>query len=45
MLHDIGALIGSLPEDKYPPYDYELTKFNDYAGILRYEEGRVILKK
>jgi HEPN domain-containing protein len=43
MLHDIGALLGSLPEDKLPPYEFDLTKFNDYAGILRYEEGSAVL--
>lgn len=43
MLLDIGALIGSLPEDKQPPHGFDLTRFNDFAGILRYEEGRAIL--
>jgi HEPN domain-containing protein len=43
LIHDIGALLGCLPQDKLPPYDYDLTKFNDYAGILRYEEGKAVL--
>jgi HEPN domain-containing protein len=44
LIHDIGALLGGLPQDKLPPYDYDLTKFNDYAGILRYEEGKAVLE-
>jgi HEPN domain-containing protein len=39
LVHDLGALVGKLPEKFHPPYGYELTRFNDYAGILRYERG------
>jgi HEPN domain-containing protein len=45
LIHDIGALLGSLPADRLPPYEYDLTRFNDYAGILRYEEGKAVLDK
>jgi HEPN domain-containing protein len=43
LIHDIGALLGLLPEDRLPPFDYSLTRFNDYAGILRYEEAKAEL--
>ena len=43
MVHDIGTLLGRLPEGVMPPHGYDLIRFNDYAGILRYEEGRAIL--
>ena len=44
MVHDIGALLGCLPNDKLPPYEYDLMRFNDYAGILRHEEGKAVLE-
>ncbi len=43
MVHDIGALLGCLPDEKHPPYDYDLMKFNDFAEIFRYEEGKAII--
>lgn len=45
LVHDLGSLLGSLPQDRLPPHDYDLTKFNDYAGILRYEEGKAVLDR
>jgi HEPN domain-containing protein len=39
LVHDVGALIAKMPDDVEPPYGYQLTRFNDYAGILRYENG------
>lgn len=45
LVHDIGALLGGLPDDRRPPYDYALTRFNDFAGILRYEEGKAELEQ
>jgi HEPN domain-containing protein len=43
LIHDLGSLLGGLPEGRLPKEGYTLTRFNDYAGILRYEEGRAIL--
>lgn len=45
LIHDIGALLGCLPSDRMPPFEYDLTRFNDFAGILRYEEGKALLEK
>lgn len=39
LVHDLGALVGKMPDKIHPPYGYELSRFNDYAGILRYERG------
>ena len=39
LVHDLGALVAKMPAKLEPPYGYDLTKFNDYAGILRYERG------
>ena len=39
LVHDIGALLGKIDEKQFPPHGYDLTDFNDYAGIRRYEEG------
>jgi len=39
LVHDLGALIAKLPDNVEPPFGYQLTRFNDYAGILRYENG------
>lgn len=39
LVHDLGALVAKMPDKIDPPYGYELTRFNDYAGILRYENG------
>lgn len=43
MLHDLAALLAKLPDDVQPEVGYELANLNDYAGVLRYEEGRVAL--
>lgn len=42
LVHDLGALLAKLPEDNQPDAGYEITQFNDFAGIRRYEEGRMI---
>lgn len=39
LVHDLGALIAKMPGEVIVPMGYELTRFNDYAGILRYERG------
>lgn len=39
LVHDLGALVGKMPDKIHPPFGYELARFNDYAGILRYERG------
>jgi len=42
LVHDLGVLLAKLPEDKQPDAGYELTMFNDFAGVRRYEEGTII---
>lgn len=39
LVHDLGALVAKMPDGIEPPFGYQLTQFNDYAGILRYENG------
>lgn len=39
LVHDLGALVAKLPTSESPPHGYDLLRFNDYAGILRYERG------
>lgn len=39
LVHDLGILLGKLPQDIEPPYGYELNELNQYASIRRYEEG------
>lgn len=43
LIHDLAALLAKLPDDAQPDVGYELADLNDYAGVLRYEEGRVAL--
>jgi len=43
LVHDLGALIARLPADVNAPHGYDLLRFNDYAGILRYERGHSAL--
>ena len=45
LVHDLGALIAKLPADINVPHGYDLLRFNDYAGILRYERGHSKLSK
>lgn len=42
LVHDLGALLAKLPGDKQPDAGYEITQFNDFAGVRRYEEGTII---
>ena len=42
LVHDLGALLAKLPADNQPDAGYEITQFNDFAGIRRYEEGTMI---
>lgn len=39
LVHDLGALLAKLPDGTQPDAGYELTRFNDFAGVRRYEEG------
>jgi hypothetical protein len=39
LIHDLGALVAKMPDRVTPPFGYELTRYNHYAGILRYERG------
>jgi HEPN domain-containing protein len=39
LVHDLGVLIGKLPEDAEPPFGYELQQLTEFATIRRYEEG------
>lgn len=36
------TFLARLPADNQPDAGYEITQFNDFAGIRRYEEGRMI---
>lgn len=45
LVHDLGVLVARMPEDIEPPYGYDLTRYNDYAGILRYEKGHSRISK
>lgn len=42
MVHDLGVLLAKLPAEVQPAVGYEISSLNDYAGVLRYEEGRLI---
>ena len=39
LIHDFGALVAKMPDGVEPPYSYGLSRYNDFAGILRYERG------
>ena len=39
LIHDLAALVAKMPPDINPPHGYELARFNDYAGLLRYQRG------
>jgi HEPN domain-containing protein len=39
LVRELGALVARLPANLDVPHGYDLLKFNDYAGILRYERG------
>ncbi|MFN3697900.1 MAG: HEPN domain-containing protein [Pseudobdellovibrio sp.] len=43
LVHDLGALIALLPEDKTPPGGFDLIALNPYASIRRHEQGSVEL--
>lgn len=45
LVHDLGALIAKLPANEAPPHGYDLLRFNDFAGILRYERGHSKLSR
>jgi HEPN domain-containing protein len=45
LVHDLGALLAKLPEGSQPDAGYELTTFNDFAGVRRYEEGTMIYEE
>lgn len=45
MIHDLAALLAKFPDDVQPPVGYELAELNDYAGVLRYQEGRFPLTR
>lgn len=42
LVHDLGVLLAKLPADNQPDVGYDIMQFNDFAGIRRYEEGRMI---
>lgn len=42
LVHDLGVLLAKLPDDVQPEAGYEITQFNDFAGIRRYEEGSIV---
>lgn len=44
LVHDLGILLARLPEDLEPDFGYELADLDEYAGIRRYEEGRMALE-
>ena len=43
LVHDLGVLLAKLDSTANLPFSYELTRLNEFAGVRRYEEGRVIL--
>ena len=43
LVHDIGILMGRLPDDTHPTFDYGLTRLTQFATTRRYEEGRIVL--
>lgn len=42
LVHDLGALLAKLPDNTQPGAGYEITQFNDFAGVRRYEEGTIV---
>ena len=45
LVHNIGTLTGSMPRHLNPPGGHDLDRYNDYAGLLRYETGNQVLSK
>lgn len=45
LVHDLGVLLGKLPDEIVPPFGYELTDLNQYASVRRYENGKFDLTK
>jgi HEPN domain-containing protein len=45
LVHDLGILIAKVPESVAPPFGYEITALNDFAGVRRYEEGALIYEE
>jgi len=43
LVHDIGILVGKIDPSNPPPHGFDLTDFNDYAGIRRHEEAKMEL--
>lgn len=42
MVHDLGVLLAKLPPHTQPDVGYEIAALNDFAGVRRYEEGRMV---
>ncbi len=45
LIHDLAALVAKMPDTLAPPYGYSVSRYNDYAGILRYEKGHARITK
>jgi HEPN domain-containing protein len=43
MVHDLGILLGKM--DTLPPHGYNLVSFSQFAGMRRYETGKLQLDK
>jgi len=40
-VHDLGALVAKIPHSLAIPFGYELNDLNEFAGVRRYEEGKM----
>lgn len=43
LIHDLGALIGLMPDQIMPPGGFNLIELNPFASVRRYEEGTLPL--
>lgn len=43
LVHDLGIILGLLPDALIPPHGFKLVDLNPYASVRRYEEGSLRL--
>lgn len=43
LVHDLGIILGLLPDSLIPPNGFKLVDLNPYASVRRYEEGSLKL--
>jgi HEPN domain-containing protein len=43
LVHDLGVLVAKLPAESNPQFGYEIDSLSEFAGVRRYEFGKVDL--